>query len=509
MKMWRCSRVGLISLVIVVVGLLSGVSRAVTADFDGDGRTDIGCYDPSLGNWYLLQSTAGLQTEQFGYSGTIPVVADFDGDGLADIGCYYPPAGNWYLLQSTEGLLINQFGFAGTVPVVGDFDGDGFADIGCYYPPSGNWYLLQSSDGFVNYQFGFDGTIPVVGDYDGDGQTDIGCYYPPAGNWYLQQSTEGLRTHQFGFGGTIPIVGDYDGDGLADIGCYFPPAGNWYLLRSTEGLLINQFGFAGTAPVVGDFDGDGLDDIGCYYPPTGDWYLSQSTDGFITHQFGYTGTAPIVGPSVATVELSAKSVAGGNVYGAGVYGMGTLVTIQAVANKGYKFVSWSDGNMSATRVMQTPAEGINLTASFAADVVPLTWEPGQSIGGVYLGDSYTLIKVKLGNPSRTRRSGDPGNYTMWSDYDHLGLHISYLDSNGDGQLNNEETADGLQTSLYPTMQPWTYQGLTFGSSAAQALSVMGPASNIYLDGYWWFSQGTFLDIPPDQGIRHIYIYYPF
>ena len=48
------------------------------------------------------------------------VACDFDGDGESDIGCYYPPGGNWYLFKSTEGFWQTTFGYAGTVPVVGE-----------------------------------------------------------------------------------------------------------------------------------------------------------------------------------------------------------------------------------------------------------------------------------------------------------------------------------------------------------------------------------------------------
>ena len=231
---------------------LGAYSRPTTKnDFDGDGRSDIGCYYPPGGNWYGLDSSAGFWETTFGYDGTLPVSGDFDGDGKCDIGCYYPPSGSWYQMKSTAGFGTFQFGYAGTIPIVGDFDGDGVDDIGCYYPPGGNWYVMKSMEGFWQTQFGYAGTIPIVGDFDGDRREDFGCYYAPGGNWYVMQSAKGFKETQFGYVGTEPVVGDFDGDGRSDFGCYYAPGGNWYLMKSAEGFVETQFGFGGTIPLGG------------------------------------------------------------------------------------------------------------------------------------------------------------------------------------------------------------------------------------------------------------------
>ncbi len=271
------------------------VAHPAANDFDGDGRSDIGCYFPPAGAWYGYNSSEGFWQTRFGYAGTIPVTGTFDGDGRSDIGCYFPEGGNWYLFKSAEGFWQTQFGFAGTIPVVGDFDGDGTSDLGCYFPEGGNWYLFRSADGFWQTQFGYAGTIPVAGDFDGDGRDDIGVYHPDSGNWYLFKSAEGFWQTQFGYAGTIPVVGDFDGDGRDDIGVYHPPSGSWQLLKSAEGSWQTQFGYPGTEPVVGDFDGDGRDDIGVYSAPGGAWYVFKSTEGFWQTAFGYAGTIPLGG----------------------------------------------------------------------------------------------------------------------------------------------------------------------------------------------------------------------
>ena len=89
----------------------------MTGDFDGDTKTDFGCYFAPGGNWYQYRSKLGFYQTQFGYAGTTPTMGDFDGDGRCDIGCYYAPGGNWYQFQTTLGFQETQFGYAGTVPV--------------------------------------------------------------------------------------------------------------------------------------------------------------------------------------------------------------------------------------------------------------------------------------------------------------------------------------------------------------------------------------------------------
>ena len=262
-------------------------------DFDGDGRSDLGCYYAPGGNWYIAQKSSGLRETTFGYAGTVPVSGDFDGDGISDFGCYYAPGGNWYIYKSTEGFYTTTFGYAGTIPIVGDFDGDGKDDFGCYYAPGGNWYIYRSTDGFYETTFGYAGTVPIVGDFDGDGKDDFGCYYAPGGNWYIYKSTDGFYETTFGYAGTVPIVGDFDGDGKDDFGCYYAPGGNWYIYRSTAGFYSTTFGYAGTIPIIGDYDGDGQDDFGCYYAPGGNWYIYKSTEGFYTTAFGHEGTLPL------------------------------------------------------------------------------------------------------------------------------------------------------------------------------------------------------------------------
>jgi hypothetical protein len=94
----------------------------VPADYDGDGRTDAaifrGSADPSQPDFFILLS--GPQTFQgasWGTVGDVPVVGDYDGDGKADISVFRPSTNFWYLLRTTSGFSSVQFGLPGERPV--------------------------------------------------------------------------------------------------------------------------------------------------------------------------------------------------------------------------------------------------------------------------------------------------------------------------------------------------------------------------------------------------------
>lgn len=273
--------------------------RALFArDFDGDTVSDVAVFEPSTGNWYILESATGsLRLVRWGYSETIPVPGDYDGDGLADITVFAPATGKWYILQSdTSTLRTVEWGNPETLPVPADYDGDGEADIAVFEVPTGNWHIRESSSGAIRIiNWGYEGVVPVPGNYDGVGGDDIAVFEPSTGNWYiLESSTQQMRLVQWGHRDAQPVPADYDGDGLVDIAVFEPATGNWYIRESaTTTLRVMNWGYSLTTPVPGVFDANAQADITVYERPTGRWYILESgAEELRSLNWGYQGSVP-------------------------------------------------------------------------------------------------------------------------------------------------------------------------------------------------------------------------
>lgn len=218
----------------------------------------IGVYDHTTATWYLRNTTTagapdftpfvfgtittGLPRHgpPVGVGSSLPVVGDWDGDGDTTIGAYDPATGQWYLRNSNSAGAVDvpvfTYGSAGMIPVVGDWDGDGTDTVGVYDPRTATWYLNNSNDAgsasIAPFVFGFAGAIPVVGDWDGNGTDTVGVYDPATAAWHLRNSNDSgpasIPIFSFGFGSKL-VVGDWNHDGQDTIGVWDPTTGNWYL----------------------------------------------------------------------------------------------------------------------------------------------------------------------------------------------------------------------------------------------------------------------------------------
>jgi hypothetical protein len=141
-------------------------------------------YDPATALWYLDSNGNGAwdgtpTDVQFwhGFAGAIPVTGDWNGDGKTKIGVYDPATALWYLDYNGNGAwdgtptdVRSWHGFAGVIPVTGDWNGDGKTEIGIYDPATALWYLDQNGNGAwdgtpsdIQYWNGFAGVTPLSG----------------------------------------------------------------------------------------------------------------------------------------------------------------------------------------------------------------------------------------------------------------------------------------------------------------------------------------------------------
>ena len=74
---------------------------------------------------------------------------------------------------------------------------------------------------------------------------------------------------------------------------------------------------------------------------------------------------------------------------------GAELSLSAVADEGYKFVSWWDGNTEAERTYTMPAEAVTVSATFKEDVANET--AGMLAVTVYPNPSDGLFHVEVGS----------------------------------------------------------------------------------------------------------------
>ncbi len=247
-------------------------------DFNGDGLADLGCYDQKHGNHWVMLSTGssyvsptndpngnlGLYNWCPGDNGVV-TWSDFDGDGKSDLHCFDQAGKNHYVMLSTGNGIVpantNNGGTNGYVGQTGqnsigswgDFNGDGLVDfLTSSVDSSGNivgdhsvFYsngrnLMGAQTIAINWCQGQKNI--VWADVNGDGRADMDCYqqgspYQGVNHW-LQLSGYSTVTDPAIGPSLVPVNGE-------------------------NGVILNNWCDGASQISWGDFNGDGLADIFC------------------------------------------------------------------------------------------------------------------------------------------------------------------------------------------------------------------------------------------------------
>jgi hypothetical protein len=111
---------------------------------------------------------------QYGNIGDQPIIGDWDGDGKDDIGVYQPNTATFVQRTGTTDYDI-QYGNIGDQPIIGDWDGNGKDDIGIYRPNAAT-FVVRIGTMDYDTQYGNIGDQPIIGDWDGNGKDNLGIY---------------------------------------------------------------------------------------------------------------------------------------------------------------------------------------------------------------------------------------------------------------------------------------------------------------------------------------------
>ena len=294
-----------------------------SADFDGDGPSDIGYFRASTGTWGILQSSEYFAYGSplffsWGQTGDVATPGDFDGDKKWDFAFRTPPSGGqsaaYRILLSSTGYdyattLTVPAGWPGLgdTPVVEDYNGDGISDPAIWRANAGVW-IIPLSPSFTTYEFhswGQSGDIPIKGDFDGDGRADLGYFRPSTGEWGFLLSIFNYSYafplfFSWGTSADIPVMADYDGDGWGDVAVVIPPAGGqsrayrilpsstWWDPATSITVPAGWPGL-GDTPVPGDYDGDGIADPAIWRASTGVWIIPKSSWDNTAYMFASWG----------------------------------------------------------------------------------------------------------------------------------------------------------------------------------------------------------------------------
>lgn len=265
---------GLFSVFFAVPVFSQNMFRKIN-DFDGDGRADF-AVTRSVGGtkvWYILQSTNGFASYQYGFDTDENTAGDYDGDGKTDRAVFrkevVPPGLTRYafwIQGSQDGprnFTFTTNTYPNSVAHHQDYEGDGKTDVAWTIENNARYFVAYStggSNGIFSPANG--GTFIKIGDIDGDNKAEAAAYNVNHLVFVRHSTTDTIYTEPFGIAGDIYVPADFDGDAKGDLTVFRPSNGQWWWIRSSDHTAhAATFGAIGDKPVPADYDGDGKTDL--------------------------------------------------------------------------------------------------------------------------------------------------------------------------------------------------------------------------------------------------------
>lgn len=284
-------------------------------DFNGDGKTDLLCHNPSNGyKWISFANNDGQFTgtsweERLGWcwhDGAELHIGDFNGDGRSDMMCHDTNNGyKWVSLANGNGDFSGSTSWeaalgwcyhGGSELHIGDFNGDGRDDMLCHDTNGYKWISYASSSGSfsgTNWEEGLgwcyhSGSQLFIGDFNGDSKSDLLCHDGTGHKWISYANSEGNFHEGTGWeqgigwcwhSGAELYIGDFNGDGKDDLLCHDSGSGyKWVALANRLNNFSDRTSWeadlgwcrhSGAELHVGDFNGDGKTDMLCHDTSSG------------------------------------------------------------------------------------------------------------------------------------------------------------------------------------------------------------------------------------------------